>query len=112
MRRISTLVLSLALLVGPSLSDLLARRGDACAVAPCCIGKTNKSCPMHSSQHGKGMRACGLDEQLAVAHQTVAILAPQIAEARSAAQQLPNTNPRTTSHSAPTPPDPPPPRAF
>jgi hypothetical protein len=65
---------------------------------------------MHPQQQGKGMRACGIDEQAAAAHPTIAILSAQIAELPPPTHQTQHRNLVTPSYPAPTPPDPPPPR--
>jgi hypothetical protein len=64
----------------------------------------------HPSRNGFGIRSCGNDEQVAVAHPVVAILAIQIEERSPAAQPITYRNPVTPSYHATTPPDPPPPR--
>jgi hypothetical protein len=101
-----------ALLIAPSIGDLLASRADACKVAPCCIGKMSKSCPMHPhpSYTGTGMRSCGNDEQVAVAHHAVAILTIQLGEDLTLEHRHVHRNPETSSYRDTTPPDPPPPR--
>jgi len=111
-RRIWTLGVTLLLVVGPSIGDLLARRADACAVAPCCIGKISKSCPMHShpARGGFGIRSCGNDEQVVVAHQVVVVLAPDVEERSPVTQPVEYRNSVTRCYRAITPPDPPPPR--
>ena len=64
----------------------------------------------HPSRGGRGMRSCGNDEQVAVAHQVVAILSTQIEEGTPAEQPLAPRNLATPSYLETTPPDPPPPR--
>ena len=110
MRHAVASVIALALLIAPSIADLLASRADACAVAPCCIGKMSKSCPMHSTPHGKGMRACGVDERVGVAGHTVAVFAPVQASAEDhGTAAVPFATQRIVP-SSPSAPDPPPPR--
>jgi hypothetical protein len=64
----------------------------------------------HPSSSGFGIRSCGNDEQVAVAHHTVAVLAIETGERTLAVQPVAPGNPVTVSCLATTPPDPPPPR--
>jgi hypothetical protein len=56
------------------------------------------------------MRSCGSEEQVAVAHQVVAVLTMRIEKAAPAAQPLAPQALVTPSYPETTPPDPPPPR--
>jgi hypothetical protein len=102
----------LALLIAPTIGDLLARRGDPCPVSPCCIGKMIKSCPMHphGSQSGEGIRSCGNDEQAAAVHQVVVVFAASLDVSMPVAERPIQSHLATPSYPETTPPDPTPPR--
>jgi hypothetical protein len=105
----------LAILIGPSIGDFLTRGTDACAVAPCCAGKMSRSCPMHphTPQRGEGMRRCGDDEQVAVAHHVVATFSAILKNETVIHQQRVPRRLATLRRAADvTPPDPPPPRPL
>jgi len=104
---------ALAILIAPSIGDFLARGADACAVAPCCIGKMNRSCPMHprSSQHGFGMRSCSADDSAAATHQTIVTLpAPRKVGTTVVVKPVPQIAIAVRKSPETLPPDPPPPR--
>ena len=113
MRRLLISFGALAILIAPSIGDFLARGADACAVAPCCIGKMSRSCPMHprSSQHGSGMRSCSADDSAAATHQTIVTLsAPRKSQTIVVIQQIPQATIAVRKSPETLPPDPPPPR--
>lgn len=110
MRHAVASVIALALVIAPSIADLLASRADACAVAPCCIGKMTNSCPMHSTPHGQGMRACGVDERVGVAGHVVAVFAPVHAIAEDHGTATVSFAAQRIVPFTPSAPDPPPPR--
>lgn len=74
MRRGGASLFIFVLLVS-AIGDLAVRsQAAACQVAPCCAGKTVKSCPMHRSDGGAtSMRSCSSPDRDAVL--TLAVLA-------------------------------------
>jgi len=93
------------------LGDFAARsQASACKLAPCCVGKTATTCPMHhGDEGGTKMRSCSSDERSAVLPLAVLSTPFLVANDQSAAQATASRI-RINLESLTTPPLTPPPR--